>query len=441
MQIDAVVFIELNGQTLPAGRLSMIEDGRYSTARFAYGRRYLERPDAVAIDPVQLPLGSDLINAPDDFPLFNGIRDAAPDAWGRKLIERHVLRSLNRQAGEADFLLASQSGNRIGALRFGPTPSAPGQVLHYSLPYGFWDLGSLEAFQDMVDAFAKGDASAQSVSDFVAPGSDLGGARPKGTVTVDDFPWLVKFGLESDRICMAAAEAACLDLCEMAGLDTCQRDVIDIAGKKALMLERFDRRVTDRGIERIHMLSSMTLLGAHEYDRYTSGYADLHDVARKFGTGNSGEEIFRRMVMNVLCGNTDDHFRNHAFLLDGNGRYRQSPVYDVTPTLQSGSTRKMFFHLGKAGSGREATLENAIAGAPSLGLHRDQATAIVNDLAAMVSANWEKAFTERGASKDDIELVASAFAIAGEWTEARRRAEAEHRIEGGFDEAGGPGPR
>lgn len=423
MQNDAIVFIELNGETVPAGKLQVIEDSRFSTARFAYGRRYLERPDAVAIDPVQMPLGDGLIEAPADYPLFNGIRDAAPDAWGRKLIERHVLRSQNRQAGEADFLFASQSGHRIGALRFGPTPAAPGQVLDYALPPGISNLGTLEGFQALVDAFERGDASAQAVADFVAPGSDLGGARPKGTLLVDNFPWLVKFGLEKDRIGMAAAEAACLDLCEMAGIDTCERQIITIAGRQSLMLRRFDRRQGENGVERIHMLSSLSLLGAHEFDRSASGYADLHDVARRYGTGNHGQELFRRMVMNVLTGNTDDHYRNHAFLLDRNGTYRPSPVYDVTPTLQAGATRSMFLHLGKAGSGREATLEQAVAGAPSLGLQRDEAVTIVNELSAMVAANWEARFLARGASREDIELVAGAFNQAGRQIEVEAEQE------------------
>jgi len=97
MQVNTIVFIELGGETVPAGQLSMLEDGRFSRCEFAYGRRYLQRPDAVAIDPVQLPLGPDLIEAPENFTLFNGIRDAAPDAWGRKLIDRESLRLQRRQ--------------------------------------------------------------------------------------------------------------------------------------------------------------------------------------------------------------------------------------------------------------------------------------------------------------------------------------------------------
>jgi serine/threonine-protein kinase HipA len=277
MQVNAIVFIEIGGETVPAGQLSLLEDGRFSRCEFAYGRRYLQRPDAVAIDPVQLPLGPDLIDELD---------------------------------------------------RGGEYPPA--------------------------------------LTDFLAPGTDLGGARPKGTVTIDGLPHLVKFGLDRDRYNNAAVEAGCLDLCEMAGLTAAERRVIRVGDRDALILGRFDREEGERGVQRRHLVSSLTLLGAHESDRGFSGYADLYDATRRHGVaGDHGETIFRRMVMNVLCGNTDDHHRNTAFLLSDHGRYELSPVYDVTPTLQVSTSRNLFFHLGRAGSGREATLENAAAAGPS----------------------------------------------------------------------------
>ncbi|MEY8801991.1 type II toxin-antitoxin system HipA family toxin [Leisingera sp. XS_AS12] len=419
MEHKAIVFIELNGQTVPAGMIRIIEDGRFSEATFAYGKRYLERANAIAIDPVQLPLTDDLIGAPADFSLFNGIRDAAPDAWGRSLIDKYVLRRLNRPAMEAEFLLASQSGTRAGALRFGSNPSGPGQVLPFHLPEFSPSLGDLEQFQALVDQVVRDQAheAPEPLMDFIAPGSDMGGARPKGTVMIDDFPWLVKFGKEGDRISMASAEAGCLDLCEMAGLEVCERRIETIAGRPALMLKRFDRYLDDAGaLHSKHMISSLTLLGAHELDRSASGYADIYDAFRARGGSTSrkiGEEIFRRMVMNVLCGNTDDHYRNHAFLYEDGKGYVPSPVYDVTPSLQVSSSRAMFLHLGRAGSGRNATLEAAVAGAESLGLHRDQAEAIANELSEMVAANWRQVMERRGCSAEDIRMIENSFSEAG----------------------------
>jgi len=165
---------------------------------------------------------------------------------------------------------------------------------------------------------------------------------------------------------------------------------------------------------RRHLISSMTLIGAHESDRGLSGYADLYDALRRHGVaGDQGETIFRRMVMNVLCGNTDDHYRNTALLLSDHGRYELSPVYDVTPTLQLSTSRNLFFHLGRSGSGREATLENAVAAGPSLGVRPEQAVKIVNDLSGMVGASWRDVMRERGASGHDLDIIANSFSEAG----------------------------
>lgn len=415
MNKTAIVFIELSGRTVPAGRLTILQDGRHSRSEFEYGRKYLERPNAVAVDPVMLPLTDEKFHTQEDFLLFNGIRDASPDAFGRTLIDNYMLRSKGRPADEADFLFASQSGTRIGALRFGPTPEKPGRVLDHEIPVYEMEVGDLTAFQELVDDHMDDGALPERFSYLVSGGSDAGGARPKATVTIDGFPWLAKFGKQTDRVQNAAAEAACLDLCELAGLRVPDRRIETIGGRATLLLRRFDRYYGEDGaVRRKHMISSMTMLGAHESDTGMSGYADISDGMRRFsGNDGIGEEIYRRMVMNVLCGNTDDHYRNHAFLMDEDGKFRISPVYDVTPSLQITGTRRLFLHLGRAGSGRDATLEAAVDGAESLGLHREEAIAIANDLSAMVQANWQMALEDRGASARDIAMLAGAFSEAG----------------------------
>ncbi len=421
MEHKAIVFLELYGETVPVGRLVITQDGRYSRSDFDYGRKYLERPNAVAIDPVQMPLGSEHLRTHEDFTLFNGIRDAAPDAWGRKLIDLYMRRTEGRTASEAEYLLVSQRGTRIGAVQFGPTTAGPGQILDVGLPDVSSDLGTLEAFQVLVDTLKKHDGNIldsqipASILDHVAPGADLGGARPKGTVTIDGHPWLAKFGMQSDSIPMAATEAGCLDLCEMAGLSVCERKIIDVAGRPTLLLKRFDREADASGVlHRRHMISGLTLLGAHEMDRASSGYADLYDGMRRFGAAkDAGEIIYKRMVMNVLCGNTDDHYRNHAFLLNEKGLYEPSPVYDVTPSTGFSSSRSLFMHLGKAGCGRDATLQNAVAGAASLGLSTVRACEIANQLSQMVNANWRRVMSDRGASAGDIEALTTSFSEAG----------------------------
>lgn len=413
MKIDFIVFVDLSGKSVPAGRMSINEDGRYGASGFAYGRKYLERDDAIALDPVQLPLGSEVIRTEEDFVLFNGIRDAAPDAWGRKLIDIHMLRTASRPALEQDFLLVSQSGYRPGALRFGPTPQAPGQVLPYEIPPSHSDLGDLEALITLSDAVSFGSPVPDKLFPYIGSGIDMGGARPKGTVLIDSFPWLAKFAMPSDRIDMPSAEAGCLDLLAMAGIEVPECRIETVANRRVLLVKRFDRVRVEDQIHRIPMISSMSLMGAHEMDRDVSGYADIFNGLRRFGEiSGAGEELFRRMVMNVLCGNTDDHYRNHAFL-SRNGLWHMSPAYDVTPTLQASASRNLFLHLGKAGSGRSATLQAAVDGAPALGLRREQAVSIANELSAMVDANWRRVMSERGASQQDIQMMENSFSEAG----------------------------
>ena len=413
MDHNAIVFIERAGETIPAGRLAIIEDGRYSRSEFSYGKKYLQRPDAVAIDPVQLPLTESKIHTKEDFTLFNGFRDASPDAWGRALIDIFMVRTEGRPASEAEFMLASQQGTRVGALQFGPTTDGPGRIIDAELPKISPDTGSLDAFQEMVDRFKNGESVSDSILDYVGPGTDLGGARPKSTVLIDNHPWMVKFGLKDDRIGMAASEAGCLDLCQMAGLEVCEHKIIDVMGRPAIALKRFDREKSpDGNLERKHMISGLTLLGAHEMDLGLNGYVDLYNGLRQYGAASDyGEEIYKRMVMNVLCGNTDDHYRNHAFMMNADGLYEPSPVYDVTPTTGFAGKR-LFFHLGKAGSGREATLENAVMAAPGFGIGNERAVEITSDLADMVANNWRQVLSNRGASNDDLDLLEHSFSEA-----------------------------
>ena len=159
MEHTAIVFIEWNGEVMPAGRIRIVEDGRYSRSEFDYGRKYLLRSEALALDPVQLPLTETQLVTSPDYALFNGIRDAAPDAWERSLIDLYMIRVAGRRASEAEYLLASQRGTRVGALQFGPTPDGPGPVLDLELPNVSSDLGSLEAFQDLVDLHTGGETS------------------------------------------------------------------------------------------------------------------------------------------------------------------------------------------------------------------------------------------------------------------------------------------
>lgn len=408
---NVIVFVRHRGEDRPIGRLRIVDDGRYSRSEFAYGKSWLEDPAAFAIDPVQLPLRSGLFKTDPDYPLFNGLRDAAPDAWGRKIIDAAAMQKRGAPAIEAEYLLASQAGSRAGALMFGLTPESPGKTIDLELPICTGSTDNLASLLDAAEMLHAGEEIPARFMTYLAPGAELGGARPKATMRYQDRTCLVKFGMSTDARNMARIEAGCLDLVELAGLKVPERWVVDVCGHDALVLERFDR---DQGTgERRHMISSTTLMGGHELDRGAHGYSDIMKAMRMFGSRgdmpNLAEEVFRRMVVNVCIGNTDDHYRNHAFLIDDEGRYKMSPVYDVTPTSQMSPNRSTFLHLGAAGSGRDATLEAAITAGPDFGLDPARAREIATEVATVIGANWERVMTARGVSDNDIAAIRQSF--------------------------------
>lgn len=385
---------------LPIGSFHAVGDA----GAFSYDPAFLANPGAFPLDPCQLPLGPGEITTPPDFPIFNAIRDAGPDAWGRRVVDAARQARGQTPAREIDYLLAPAPAARVGAMAFDPQ-GAEFDTDRHGAARSDWP-----ALQAMAERVFAGQPIPEELLAFMPDVTAFGGARPKSAVEVDGQPMLLKLGLARDPINMAAAEAACLDLCALAGLPVGARDVVDIQGTPALLLERFDRTPAPAGGHlRRHFISGLTLLGAHEMDRASSGYGDITDA---LGPGQ-GEEIYMRMVMNVLTGNEDDHFRNHAFLLREDGRYAPSPVYDVTPTTAFSTNRRLFLHLGRAGQGREATLETAVRGAPSLGVAPARAAEIADTLSDIVACNWRRALSERGASASDITALENSFSEAG----------------------------
>jgi serine/threonine-protein kinase HipA len=158
------------------------------------------------------------------------------------------------------------------------------------------------------------------------------------------------------------------------------------------------------------------MLEAHEIAAHRYSYRDLAEVLRRFGSDPRHDlrELFRRMAFNILVGNDDDHLRNHAFLFDGRG-WRLSPLYDVVPRPHVGSNGRLILAVGERG--HEATLANALTGAASFGLKREEAAALLEDLRVRVSARWKAALSEAGIGAIDIERFTSCFTEAGraEW--------------------------
>lgn len=414
--VERTVFIHLPGEAeaVPAGRLSMIEQGlQVQASTFAYGRRYVTRANALPVDPIALELVPGR-NHEERVPagglaMFGALRDATPDAWGRRVIENRLRAPPN---GLPESVYLDHAGpHRAGALDVRETPT--------SLPAG-GALPSVLDLRHLLDAAARieeGEPVPAHLEIFFAGGPSVGGARPKAVVTVDGGEWIAKFPARNDPFNVPLVERATLELAREAGLAVPRTRIETLAdGRQVMLIERFDREPLDRGIGRRHMVSALTLLALHEQDSPDSSYAAISDAMGLHGVSgqiaSDRNELFGRMVFNILVSNDDDHLRNHAFLFDAEGGgWRLSPLYDVVPKPQVAQERML--HLSIGPHGRLARLDNALAGAGRFGLLPPDAARIIDRVVSAVRS-WRDTFERLGVSVWECDRVASAFRRAAD---------------------------
>jgi serine/threonine-protein kinase HipA len=416
---ECFVYITLPGQTEPvtAGRFVLSTDRRgVPEGRFVYGRSYLERPNAVALDPVELKLAPRTYATAALGGVFGALRDASPDYWGRRVIQRHLGKA---QPSEMEYLLLSPD-DRAGALGFGlnQTPPAPKRTFNQTL-----ELAKLQSIADAIltedDRPAAGAGAGADHHDQVEKlmmiGTSMGGARPKAVVEDEDGLWVAKFNCPDDSWNNARVEHAMLTLARACGLTTAESRVVDVAGRDVLLVKRFDREKTQAGYLRTRMVSALTLLRAE--DTYQSrdkwSYVLLAEEVRRVCAepAQNAAELFRRMCFNALISNVDDHPRNHAVIAKDND-WKLSPAYDLTPAVPiSQERRDLAMECGDAG--RFANAENLLSQSARFLLERDKVRAIIDGMEAQVRGTWYATARATGVSERDCEQIARAFAYAG----------------------------
>lgn len=409
--VERTVFIHLPGETeaVPAGRLTMIEQGlQVQASTFAYGRRYVARANALPVDPVALALEAER-NGEERLPaaglaMFGALRDATPDAWGRRVIENRLRAPPN---GLPESVYLDHAGpHRAGALDVRESPTSP--------PAGA-ALPSVLDLRHLLDAAARieeGEPVPAHLEVFFAGAPSVGGARPKAVVTVDGGQWIAKFPARNDPFNVPLVERATLELAREAGLAVPHTRLETLAdGRQVMLIERFDRERLPQGIGRRHMVSALTLLALHEQDSPDSSYAAISDAMGVHGVSgqiaSDRNELFARMVFNILVSNDDDHLRNHAFLFDAEGGgWRLSPLYDVVPKPQVAQERML--HLSVGPQGRVARLDNALAGAGRFGLLPPDAARVIDRVVGVVRG-WRDIFERLGVPVRECDRLVSAF--------------------------------
>jgi serine/threonine-protein kinase HipA len=410
---ECYVYITLPGETeaVTAGRFELATDRRGTPlGRFVYGRRYLERRDSVPIDPVELKLANRVYQTTALHGVFGALRDAGPDYWGRRVIERHVGKS---QLSELDYLLHAPD-DRAGALGFGleQHPPEPRRKFNQTL-----DLAKLQAIADAIakDEDLPVDALTTQIEDLLLVGTSMGGARPKAVVEDEEGLWLAKFNQPDDKWNSARVEHAMLVLARTCGLATAQSKVVSVAGRDVLLVKRFDREKTKHGYLRARMVSALTLLRAEDSHRSRDkwSYVLFSEELRRLCAepGKDAAELFRRMCFNALISNTDDHPRNHAIIAKDRN-WKLSPAYDLTPTSPvSLERRDLAMNCGDGG--RYANAANLISQSARFLLERDEARALILKIEKCVKRTWHKVARAQGVSERDCEKIAGAFAYPG----------------------------
>lgn len=422
------------GRSVPAGLLQLTESvdanprSRELTSQFAYGTGYLKRTAAIEVDPVSLSLADrDAIRGQLLFPInglgeFGGIRDAAPDGWGRRVIEARRKVPANTLS-EAEYLLEA-GGDRVGALDVRPTlvseagPSAS-------------DLHSLEYVLQAAEAVDQGLPVPANLEAFLGAGPSAGGARPKASVRDEQGAlWLAKFPARGDTFDVARAETCTLELARRCGLTVPEVRYLMVGNKPVMLIRRFDRYWAPAGelptpgvaphdsrpgaglVEgRVPFASGLTLVACSEFESPTKRYSDLSMAIRKYvhppAIRAACEELFARMVFNIFVSNDDDHLRNHGFVYDHRlGGWTLSPLYDVVPRPGHAYERRL--HLDVGDNGKLATLDNALSRFAAFTAARADAVALIRRVWGEVR-QWKTTFEACGADGTLLGQLASAF--------------------------------
>lgn len=416
MTSEVFVYVMLPETTsfVTAGRCVLTENrSGIPIGRFVYGRTYLARKDAVAIDPIELPLSSRTYATTRLKGMFGALRDASPDYWGRRIIEKHAGLA---QFGELDYLLQSPD-DRAGALGFGHNTSPPAPLRQYNRAI---DLIRLQALADrlIAEEIRPADPAATEltqVQDLLLLGTSMGGARPKAVVEDDGALWVAKFNRVDDSWNCARVEHAMLMLARECGLTVADSRLAQVAGRDVLLVKRFDRQLDETGYRRARMLSALTLLrtGDSHQDRDRWSYVLLAEELRRISGQPlaDAQELFKRMVFNALISNTDDHPRNHAVIAP-NAQWRLSPAYDLTPfPVLSIERRDLALKIGNYG--RHANVTNLLSQCARFLMEHETAASLIDTMEAQVSNRWYAVARGVGVSDADCAKISRAFAYPG----------------------------
>lgn len=407
-ETEVFVHIDLAGKTVPVGRLwARFKDGKES-ATFEYDETWLSRKDRFSLEPA-LVLERGKFHTQPNRPIFGAFGDSAPDRWGKTLMQIAEQRAAAQEGRtprflrEIDYLLGVNDTARSGGIRFSEGPHPGGTFLAKSGAASIPPILKLPRLLAAARRLSVDAGTADDLRLLLAPGSSLGGARPKASVLDRDGSLAIaKFPKKDDAIDVVRWEWVALTLAKSAGIEVPAARVEMIGNSPVLLVRRFDRASG----RRIPFLSAMSMLGADDLEPRT--YLEIADGIRRYGAEprNDLRSLWRRLAFNILISNTDDHLRNHGFLYAGQAGWFLSPAYDLNPTPADIKPRILSTQISEGNA--VAIFDAAVEVAPHFGLSKDAATKMGREIAAVVSG-WSHVALRAGIKSPGVKRMASAF--------------------------------
>ncbi len=399
---EAFVWIWLPGKIEPvvAGKLESDNGNIF----FNYGKSYLERlsdiSPAIPIYEPELPLQAGLLPLSDGLTMPGCIRDAAPDAWGRRVILNKIIGSQGADSDtsaidEVTYLLESGS-DRIGALDFQRSATV------YK-PRASSNANMVELLNSALRV-ENGVPLTPELDQALFHGSSIGGARPKALIGDNEFKYVAKFSSSTDLYSVVKAEFIAMRLASLAGLNVAPVKMTKAAGKDILLIERFDRIRIGNAWSRRCMVSALTLFGLDEMMARYASYETLAEIIRhRFSEPKAAlKELFSRLVFNVLCGNTDDHARNHAAFWDGR-ELSITPAYDICPQGRGGNEASQAMLI--SGRNNLSQLKTCLETAHNFLLSTEKAQDIFDKQIYFITENWDAVCEEAELNEVDRRLL------------------------------------
>jgi serine/threonine-protein kinase HipA len=376
------------------------------SATFQYDESWLANPNRFSLEPA-LKVGPGPFHTQTGRPLFGAIGDSAPDRWGRVLMRRAERRRAEKEKQtprtirEIDYLLLVDDEARQGALRFSEQIGGP-----FLAPHGRTKIPPLIELPRLLSAtehILSDNDTDEDLRLLLAPGSSLGGARPKASVRDrDGHLAIAKFPSKGDEINAVLWEALALTLAKKANMPVPEWRLENVGGQPVLLLRRFDRQ---NGI-RVPFLSSMSMLDARDNEQRS--YLEFVDILRQYGAAAKQDIrlLWRRIVFNILISNTDDHLRNHGFLYTSPAGWRLSPAYDLNPVPTDIKPRVLTTAIDLDDA--SASLQLALDVATYFELSVAEAQRIAAEVGHAVNT-WRSEASKLGLTVAEISRMSSAF--------------------------------